>query len=91
MQESNSLIEILFESTKVAAAAHEYSYILMTLVVHYVTEPNYSWASRLWPNVASTALININYNLLSSAVNSSSIRLSKLRNKIRAFSANSCS
>jgi hypothetical protein len=73
IQESSSVIKVLFEidrlGAKAAAAAHKYSYILMTFVMREVTVSN----------VASTALIYIDY-ILSSAVNSSSIRLATLRN-----------
>ena len=53
--ESNSLIDSIIDS----AAAHEYSYILMTLVMRDVT-------------VSNVAVINL-YNLLSSAVDSTSL------------------
>ena len=63
--ESNSLIDSCIDSCIDSAAAHEYSYILMTLVMRDVTVSN----------VATTAVINL-YNLLSSAVDSTSLNAS---------------
>ena len=72
--ESNSLIDSIIDSISCidSAAAHEYSYILMTLVMRDVTVSN----------VATTAVINL-YNLVRSAVDSTSLVASNTSSYIK--------